>query len=283
MEAEEKKQSSETDQASFDAIKEVASKNITQMLHDLQAFETAITEERIPEIYRIYNGRLHEELKKTSNAHHEIDQLLVQKIHDNFMERFPFMVHLEKISETINYYKIGEYYRERATIGIDASIPEIFVIPAVDREWARFNEKEDIVESIERQMDELSAKEIAAQSEIAKLDEKIKELKQKETAIENTKGFFNRGKVDEELAEINDQREKLEAKKAEWLPFVENQSRAGQEKEYLQQEHVRMRLKRAIVGKEFRLIDRYFGSMEEMRRQLKDFLDNYLEGADTDE
>lgn len=283
MKAEEKKQSSETDQASFDAIKEVASKNITQMLHDLQAFETAITEERIPEIYRIYNGRLHEELKKTSNAHHEIDQLLVQKIHDNFMERFPFMVHLEKISETINYYKIGEYYRERATIGIDASIPEIFVIPAVDREWARFNEKEDIVESIERQMDELSAKEIAAQSEIAKLDEKIKELKQKETAIENTKGFFNRGKVDEELAEINDQREKLEAKKAEWLPFVENQSRAGQEKEYLQQEHVRMRLKRAIVGKEFRLIDRYFGSMEEMRRQLKDFLDNYLEGADTDE
>lgn len=283
MEAEEKKQSSETDQASFDAIKEVASKNITQMLHDLQAFETAITEERIPEIYRIYNGRLHEELKKTSNAHHEIDQLLVQKIHDNFMERFPFMVHLEKISETINYYKIGEYYRERATIGIDASIPEIFVIPAVDREWARFNEKEDIVESIERQMDELSAKEIAAQSEIVKLDEKIKELKQKETAIENTKGFFNRGKVDEELAEINDQREKLEAKKAEWLPFVENQSRAGQEKEYLQQEHVRMRLKRAIVGKEFRLIDRYFGSMEEMRRQLKDFLDNYLEGADTDE
>ncbi|MEG0079085.1 MAG: viral A-type inclusion protein, partial [Enterococcus sp.] len=53
---------------SFSEIKEVASKNIGQMLHDLQDFEVAIKEERIPDIYRIYNGRLHDELKKTSNA-----------------------------------------------------------------------------------------------------------------------------------------------------------------------------------------------------------------------
>ena len=47
--------------------KEVASKNIGQMLQDLQAFETAIEKEDIPEIYRIYNGRLHKRLKETSN------------------------------------------------------------------------------------------------------------------------------------------------------------------------------------------------------------------------
>ncbi|MGX7162952.1 hypothetical protein [Enterococcus massiliensis] len=283
MEAE-KQKTNETSSATFAEIKEVASKNITQMLQDLQAFEEAIKGENIPEIYRIYNGRLHEELKKTSNAHHEIDQLLTQKIHDRFMAAFPFMVHYEKISETIHYYKIGEYYHERATIGIDASIPEIFVIPAIDQEWEAFNEeKQDALTAIERQMDELDAKRIAAQSEITKLEEKIKELKQQETAIGNSKGFFNRGKVDEELAEIIDQREKLEAKKAEWLPFIENQSQAGREKEYLQQEYMRTRLKRAIVEKETRLITRYFGGILPMHQQLTTFLENYLEGGNADE
>lgn len=41
-----------------------ASMNLSQLLEDLQAFEKAVREEDIPEIYRLYNGRLNEELKE---------------------------------------------------------------------------------------------------------------------------------------------------------------------------------------------------------------------------
>ena len=48
---------STNEEVSFGDIKQVASKNIGQMLQDLQDFEVAIEKEDIPEIYRIYNGR----------------------------------------------------------------------------------------------------------------------------------------------------------------------------------------------------------------------------------
>ncbi|MDB7416167.1 viral A-type inclusion protein, partial [Enterococcus faecium] len=44
--------------SSFYDIKEKASMNLSQLLEDLQAFEKAVREEDIPEIYRLYNGRL---------------------------------------------------------------------------------------------------------------------------------------------------------------------------------------------------------------------------------
>ena len=56
---------STNEEVSFGDIKQVASKNIGQMLQDLQDFEVAIEKEDIPEIYRIYNGRLHKQLKET--------------------------------------------------------------------------------------------------------------------------------------------------------------------------------------------------------------------------
>lgn len=62
--------------------------NLSQLLEDLQAFEKAVREEDIPEIYRLYNGRLNEELKRSSNENHEIDQLLMRKIHDRFLQEF---------------------------------------------------------------------------------------------------------------------------------------------------------------------------------------------------
>ena len=65
-----------------------ASMNLSQLLEDLQAFEKAVREEDIPEIYRLYNGRLNEELKRSSNENHEIDQLLMRKIHDRFYRNF---------------------------------------------------------------------------------------------------------------------------------------------------------------------------------------------------
>ncbi|WP_368252388.1 viral A-type inclusion protein, partial [Enterococcus sp. 2201sp1_2201st1_B8_2201SCRN_220225] len=199
---------SNQENTTFDEIKHVASANIGQMLQDLQEFDVAIKAERIPDIYRIYNGRLHGELKKTSNQNHEIDRLLTQKIHDSFMAAFPFMVHKEKISETMNYYTISEYYRERPMIGIDASIPEIFIIPKIDSEWQRFMPRADglmrneEIHALESELNELEAKSISAKSQLEKVNEELKELKNQEAAIENTKGFFNRGKVEEELEPI---------------------------------------------------------------------------------
>ncbi len=121
--------------ASFYDIKEKASTNLSQLLEALQAFEKAVREENIPEIYQLYNSELTEELKKSSNENHEIDQLLMRKIHDRFIQEFPFMELVETISPTMSYYKIGSYYHERPTIGIDASLPEIFVLPKIDEEW----------------------------------------------------------------------------------------------------------------------------------------------------
>ncbi|MFV0557644.1 MAG: viral A-type inclusion protein [Enterococcus sp.] len=261
----------------FNEIKEVASKNIGQMLQDLQAFEVAIAEDNIPDIYRIYNGRLHEELKRTSNTNHEIDQLLAQKIHDGFMETFPFMVHHAKISETMNYYRVGNYYRERPVIGIDSSAPEIFIIPKIDEEWAKFKSgKQDVLASIERQMDELSAKVITAQGEITKFDEQIKKIRQEEKNVTDAKGFFNRSKTDEELEALEKQVEELEAKKAAWIPYAEDRSKVGKEKEKLELERQKIRLEKAVVEKEFRLIERYFGGLEGMQEQIISFLASYL-------
>ena len=81
----------------------------------------------IPEIYQLYNSELTEELKKSSNENHEIDQLLMRKIHDRFIQEFPFMELVETISPTMSYYKIGSYYHERPTIGIDASLLRRFL------------------------------------------------------------------------------------------------------------------------------------------------------------
>lgn len=52
------------DDTTFFNIKEKASTNLSQLLEDLQAFERAVREENIPEIYQLYNGHLNEELKK---------------------------------------------------------------------------------------------------------------------------------------------------------------------------------------------------------------------------
>ena len=49
----------------------------------------------------------------------------MRKIHDRFLQEFPFMEQVESISPTMSYYKIGTYYHDRPTIGIDASLPEV--------------------------------------------------------------------------------------------------------------------------------------------------------------
>ncbi len=268
----------------FKEIKEVASKNIGSMLRDLQAFEEAIKNENIPEIYRIYKGDLHKEFKEISNQNHEIDELLSRKLHSSFTERFPFMNHVEKISPTVHHYKIDTYYRERPIIAFDASVPSISVLPHIDKEWSELGpDKQDVLTAIEREIDDLDAKVIAAEAEIRSIDSQLKEVDARKTAIQTNKGFFNRAKTEEELAELEKHAESLKQKRAEWVPYVENKTQTAIQKERLGKKYQDTRLKRAVVTKEFRLINQHFGSRKELDEKIQQFLVDYLantEGAD---
>ncbi|MGS6419847.1 coiled-coil domain-containing protein [Enterococcus lactis] len=260
--------------SSFYDIKEKASMNLSQLLEDLQAFEKAVREEDIPEIYRLYNGRLNEELKRSSNENHEIDQLLMRKIHDRFLQEFPFMEQVESISPTMTYYKIGTYYHDRPTIGIDASLPEIFVLPKIDEEWEKYSQPETT--DYDKKINELDAKVITAQTEIERLDEQIKEINRQMTDLDDNKGFLNRKKIEEEIQELEKKKQVLSNEKLGWLPYIETPETIQQQKEALKQEARADQLRAAIVEKEQRQISRYFGSKEGFGQAIHEFLMNYL-------
>lgn len=260
--------------SSFYDIKEKASMNLSQLLEDLQAFEKAVREEDIPEIYRLYNGRLNEELKRSSNENHEIDQLLMRKIHDRFLQEFPFMEQVESISPTMSYYKIGTYYHDRPTIGIDASLPEIFVLPRIDEEWEKYSQPETT--DYDKKINELDAKVITAQTEIERLDEQIKEINRQITDLDDNKGFLNRKKIEEEIQELEKKKQVLSNEKLGWLPYIETPETIQQQKEALKQEARADQLRAAIVEKEQRQISRYFGSKEGFGQAIHEFLMNYL-------
>ncbi len=251
--------------SSFYDIKEKASMNLSQLLEDLQAFEKAVREEDIPEIYRLYNGRLNEELKRSSNENHEIDQLLMRKIHDRFLQEFPFMEQVENISPTMSYYKIGTYYHDRPTVGIDASLPEIFVLPKIDEEWEKYSQPEST--DYDKKINELDAKVITAQTEIERLDEQIKEINRQMTDLNDNKGFLNRKKIEEEIQELEKKKQVLSNEKLGWLPYIETPETIQQQKEALKQEARADQLRAAIVEKEQRQIRRYFGSKEGFVKQ----------------
>lgn len=260
--------------SSFYDIKEKASMNLSQLLEDLQAFEKAVREEDIPEIYRLYNGRLNEELKRSSNENHEIDQLLMRKIHDRFLQEFPFMEQVESISPTMSYYKIGTYYHDRPTIGIDASLPEIFVLPRIDEEWEKYSQPETT--DYDKKINELDAKVITAQTEIERLNEQIKEINRQMTDLDDNKGFLNRKKIEEEIQELEKKKQVLSNEKLGWLPYIETPETIQQQKEALKQEARADQLRAAIVEKEQRQISRYFGSKEGFGQAIHEFLMNYL-------
>lgn len=269
------------EERSFLETKENASKNIGSLLKDLQDFERAIQEENIQDIYRIYNGRLHKELKETSNQNHEIDHLLFQKLHESFIARFPFMQQSHKLSSTVAHYQISQYYRERAAILMDASIPELSILPDIKEDWlTTFESFETHLVALEKQTDELEAKQINAKVALVQIDEKIKELQKEKAQIESNKGFFNRSKIEEDFALIQQKMNQLQKEKETWLPFVTDVSLKNTEKERLQKQYQEVQLKRALITKEHRLIQQYFGSFEELQMQIADFLETYLLGKE---
>ena len=267
--------------SSFKEIKEVASKNIHSLLEDLHDFEVAIREEKIQDIYRIYNGRLHQELKKTSNQHNEIDTLLSQKLHESLMTTYPFMRQVKKVSPTVYHYQIDQYYHERPTIFMDASVPALFVLPEIKEEWTKpLKTTEEELQSLEEQMDSIEAKKINARVAVKEIDDKLLLLKNERLAIEQNKGFFNRGKIEEDLEAIQKKQDALHQVKETWIPYLNSPSETNEEKEHLVKMYEEKRLKRAIIIKELRLITQHFGSYEVLEQQLSDFLINYLNGEE---
>ncbi len=247
--------------------------NLSQLLEELQAFEKAVREEDIPEIYHLYNSELTEELKRSSNENHEIDQLLMRKIHDRFIQEFPFMEQVETISPTMSYYKIGSYYHDRPTIGIDASLPEIFVLPKIDEEWGFMPNRNN---GLCKKINELDAKVITAKTEIESLDEQIKEINRKITSLDDNKGFLNRKKIEEEIQELEKQKQILSNEKLGWLPYIEEPEKIQQQKETLLKEAKSDQLRAAIVEKEQRQIKRFFGGKEGFSQAIHHFLMTYL-------
>lgn len=267
--------------SSFKEIKEVASKNIHSLLEDLHDFEVAIREEKIQDIYRIYNGRLHQELKKTSNQHNEIDTLLSQKLHESLMTTYPFMRQVKKVSPTVYHYQIDQYYHERPTIFMDSSVPALFVLPEIKEEWTKpLKTIEEELQSLEEQMDSIEAKKINARVAVKEIDDKLLLLKNERLAIEQNKGFFNRGKIEEDLEAIQKKQDALHQEKETWIPYLNSPSETNEEKEHLVKMYEEKRLKRAIIIKELRLITQHFGSYEVLEQQLSDFLINYLNGEE---
>ena len=265
---------------SFDDIKRVAADNISALLKDLKDFETAIKQENIQDIYRIYNGRLNKELRQNSNQNHEIDELLASKIHESLINVFPFMHQTKKEDATIFYYQIDQYYRQRPTVYLDSSIPELYILPNVLEEWRnpQTTSKEEIA-ALEVKMDEIEAKKINAKIAIDQLDAKLHELKTEQNNIEQNKGFFNRGKVDEDLEAIHIKQKQLQEQRLKWLPYLTtDNSQVHLEKEALLREYEDKRLQRAIITKELRLINKHFGSVEQMVEKLEAFLVGYLAG-----
>lgn len=274
---EDKKLSGEAQQLnpSFYDIKEKASMNLSKLLDDLQAFDRAIREENISEIYRLYNSDLNKELKISSNRNHEIDRLLMCNIHEKFIQTFPFMELVDMITPTISYYKIGTYYHERPTIGIDASSPKIFILPNIDKEWTHYTQKS--TSEFDQQLNQLEAKVITAKTEIEQIDEAFKELTINIKNLDNKKGFFNWKKVNEEIKELENQKQILTNKKLEWLPYIKDPEKINHQKEVLLKEAKEDQLRAAIVEKEQRQLKRYFGGKEKFNQVIHHFLLNYLE------
>ncbi|MFP9181182.1 viral A-type inclusion protein, partial [Enterococcus faecalis] len=76
---------------------------------------------------------------------------------------------------------------DRPTVGIDASLPEIFVLPKIDEEWEKYSQPEST--DYDKKINELDAKVITAQTEIERLDEQIKEINRQMTDLNDNKGF----------------------------------------------------------------------------------------------
>ena len=89
--------------------------------------------------------------------------------------------------------------------------------------------------------------------------------------MSESKGFFNRGKIDEELEALV-KNEKVEAKQKEWSRYSQNEQDVLLEKERLMQQYHALRLKRQSSKKNFVKSITILVRCKEMNERLQAFL-----------
>ncbi|EOT44418.1 hypothetical protein [Enterococcus columbae] len=266
------------DELSFVEAKETASKNIGQLLEDLKAFEVAIQTENVAEIYRIYQGKLHKELKETSNQNHEIDDLLAKKLHHGFLARFPYMQLIQKVSPTIYYYKIDQYYHQRPTIVMDVSVPKIYIQSTVLNEWRNFdaNDQSELLK-IENKMNQIDVQNLTWQSEVAELETTLQQLEKQIEQTAQQKTIFNRVKNEEEYQQLLNSKEKLLERIKQIKNKITDKTQQAEMKEQMQAEYFALQLHRALIKKELRLLQKHAQSIDHLEAELMQFIADYLQ------
>lgn len=266
------------EELSFVEAKATASKNISQLLEDLKSFEKAIQTEDVAEIYRIYQGKLHKELKETSNQNHEIDDLLAKKLHHGFLARFPYMQLIQKVSPTIYYYKIDQYYRQRPTIVMDVSVPKIYIQSTVLNEWRNFDENDQSeLLKLENKMNQLDVQNLTWQSEVAELETTLQQLNRQIEQTAQQKTIFNRVKNEEEYQQLLHSKEKLVQRIEQTKDKITNKSQQDQMKQAMENEYFELQLHRALIKKELRLLKKHAQSIEHLEAELMQFIADYLQ------
>lgn len=266
------------EELSFVEAKATASKNISQLLEDLKSFEKAIQTENVAEIYRIYQGKLHKELKETSNQNHEIDDLLAKKLHHGFLARFPYMQLIQKVSPTIYYYKIDQYYRQRPTIVMDVSVPKIYIQSTVLNEWRNFDENDQSeLLKLENKMNQLDVQNLTWQSEVAELETTLQQLNKQIEQTAQQKTIFNRVKNEDEYQQLLLSKEKLVQRIEQTKDKITNKLQQDQMKQAMANEYFELQLHRALIKKELRLLQKHAQSIEHLEAELMQFIADYLQ------
>ncbi|GCF95870.1 hypothetical protein NRIC_37610 [Enterococcus florum] len=273
------KQAPET---SFDSVKESASNVLGDLMSQLQRLEQAMEQEDMGAVYQIYWKELPASIQQSSNANHEIDNYLTSKLDRELLKRFPFMRLNDQLSPILLNYQLGSYYRDRAVLQIDATQPSLTILPEILAQWKKVEAgdyKKEIASFLTKE-DELDAKAIAARSEIQKIDEQIREQSRAKRELEETKGLLNRKKIEEEIEELDKKINAFKAEREKWTPYVGNDISRDSEKINLDRQKKSLELEQAIALKELRIIKKRFGSLAEMEKQLKQFIQDFLKKGD---
>ncbi|WP_159721708.1 hypothetical protein [Enterococcus sp. CSURQ0835] len=264
---------------SFDSVKESASGILGGLKDKIQRLEQAMEDENMGEVYQVYWQELPASIQQSTNANHEIDNYLTSKIHRELLKTFPFMILQKKLSPVLMDYRLGDYYRDRSVFEIDATRPKITVLPEVRSQWQKVTagDYKKQIEQVEEKENSFDAKKLTAQAEVKKLDDQIEPLIAHKTELEQSKTMFNRKKVEDELAEIDEQLDALQEERAHWEPYLSQAPvpNEAQKKEWEAKKHA-LALEQAVALKELRLIEKRFGSVDKMDAALKRFIADFL-------
>lgn len=278
METPEKQEELQTE-TSFHSVKESASDVLGGLMGQIKRLEEAMKAEHMGDVYQIYWNELPASIQQSSNANHEIDNFLTSKLDQEIQRTFPFMIMRDVVSPVLMNYQIGSYYRDRAVLQVDATQPNIKILPEIREQWekAQKDEYKDQLAALQNQQDDFDAKTIAAQSELRELNEKIAHQEKLRAELEETKSFMNRKKIEEEVDEINAKLKELKQQRNQWTPYVGDHLSGESQKIELEHRLAELSLERAIALKELRLIKKRFGGLEEMDAALEIFIKDFLD------